>query len=436
MSYDLNAEAANARIDALDRDAVYRKIAWRTLPFLLLCYVFAYLDRINIGFAKLQMQQDIGMSDAVFGLAAGVFFVGYVMFEIPSNLLMARIGARKTLSRIMVLWGLTSAATLLVKQPTAFYVMRFLLGVFEAGFAPGIIFYCTLWFPRARMAGPLAILLLNAPICGVMGGPLSAVLMTHFDGAAGMRGWQWMFLIEGLACVVLGVIAFFTLTDFPRDARWLSRDEKALVAAEVNHGEAKHASFRSVLKDPRIFVLGFVLFGVICGLYTVSFWLPTMLKENGVTDIVHIGLLSAIPYITAIIASVAVARSSDRMLERRWHFVVPAFLAAVALTASTFLGHHLAIYVICMSVAAAMVNTSLCQFWAIPSLYLRGEAAAGGVALINTLGLVGGFTSPIVVGWARTLFGSLSAGLYVMALLLALGGAIIAIMKLPGKKAF
>ena len=230
---------------------LYRKITWRLLPFLLLCYVFAYLDRINIGFAKLQMQQDIGISDAVYGLGAGIFFLGYVMFEVPSNLLLARIGARRTISRIMVLWGLTSASMLFVQGEWSFYVLRFMLGVFEAGFAPGMIFYLTYWYSQSRMAGVMAVVMLAGPIGGIVGGPVSAWIMTAFSGAHGLDGWQWMFLLEGLPCVLIGIVAYRYLDDKPAQAKWLSAEEKALLAADLDarSGQQKHA-FRQVLRDP------------------------------------------------------------------------------------------------------------------------------------------------------------------------------------------
>lgn len=315
---------------------LYRKITWRLLPFLLLCYVFAYLDRINIGFAKLQMQQDIGISDAVYGLGAGIFFLGYVMFEVPSNLLLTRIGARRTISRIMVLWGLTSASMLFVQGEWSFYVLRFMLGVFEAGFAPGMIFYLTYWYSQSRMAGVMAVVMLAGPIGGIVGGPVSAWIMTAFSGAHGLDGWQWMFLLEGLPCVLLGVIAFRYLDDKPAEARWLSAEEKALLAADLDsRGEHKKHAFAQVLRDPAIYGMALTYFCLICGIYAVSFWLPTLLKLAGVQDTMQIGLYSAIPYMAAAVFMLGFARSSDRMRERRWHTLVPALLAGVALCIAT-----------------------------------------------------------------------------------------------------
>ncbi|SPU51031.1 transporter [Bordetella trematum] len=276
---------------------LYDKITWRLLPFLLLCYVFAYLDRVNIGFAKLQMQADIGLSDAAYGLGAGIFFLGYVLFEVPSNLLLNRIGARRTISRIMVLWGLTSAAMLFARDEYTFYALRFLLGVFEAGFAPGMIFYLTYWYSQSRMAGVMAVVMLAGPIGGMFGGPVSTWIMSAFNGDHGLAGWQWMFLLEGLPCVLLGVIAFFTMTDRPEQAKWLNAEEKALLASDLNRrGEAAAAQpFRAVLRNPTVYRLAATYFCLICGIYAVSFWLPTLLKLAGITDLRAIGWYSARP---------------------------------------------------------------------------------------------------------------------------------------------
>lgn len=409
--------------------ALYRKLNWRLLPFLLACYTFAYLDRVNIGFAKLQMQSDLGFSDAVYGLGAGIFFLGYVLFEIPSNLLLPKIGARKTISRIMVLWGVTSAAMLFVNSEPMFYTLRFLLGVFEAGFAPGMIFYLTYWYGRARMAQVMAIVMLAGPIGGMFGGPLSTWIMTSFSGAHGLDGWQWMFLIEGLPCAVLGVVALFVLDDRPADARWLSTDEKRMLAAEIDLSGTHH-SFAQVVKDPRVYLLALPYFCFICGIYAVSFWLPSIIKSAGVRDTMQIGLYSSIPYVAAACAMLLVGRRSDRCGERRLHAAVPALIGSATLALATIFSGNLALALTCMTISTAAMWTAYTVFWAMPSDYLKGDAAAGGIALINTIGLIGGFLSPTIIGWAQSVTGSLHAGLYVMVALLALGGlALIAMRK-------
>ncbi len=414
------------------RAPLYRKITWRLLPFLLLCYVFAYLDRINIGFAKLQMQQDIGISDAVYGLGAGIFFLGYVMFEVPSNLLLTRIGARRTISRIMVLWGLTSASMLFVQGEWSFYVLRFMLGVFEAGFAPGMIFYLTYWYSQSRMAGVMAVVMLAGPIGGIVGGPVSAWIMTAFSGAHGLDGWQWMFLLEGLPCVLLGVIAFRYLDDKPAEARWLSAEEKALLAADLDsRGEHKKHAFAQVLRDPAIYGMALTYFCLICGIYAVSFWLPTLLKLAGVQDTMQIGLYSAIPYMAAAVFMLGFARSSDRLRERRWHTLVPALLAGVALCIATAAPTQFALSLTAITLATGFMWAAYTVFWAIPSQYLQGEAAAGGIALINSIGLLGGFLSPSIIGWIKETTGSLSGGLYAISALLVAGALLLLVNRPP-----
>ncbi|SDV49855.1 MFS transporter [Chitinasiproducens palmae] len=418
-----------------DLAATYRKIDWRLLPFLMLCYVFAYLDRINIGFAKLQMQRDLGMTDAVYGIGAGIFFLGYMLCEIPSNLLLPKIGARRTLSRIMILWGLTSASMLFVRNEHMFYGLRFLLGVFEAGFAPGMIFYLTYWYSGAKMARVMAVVMCAGPIGGIVGGPMSTWIMTAFAGSHGLAGWQWMFLIEGLPCVVLGVLALRYLDDRPQTARWLDAQEKQVLAEVLTPPSGGHGSFRQVAKDVRVYVMAVAYFCQICGLYAVSFWLPTILKSTGVTDTISIGLYSSIPYIASIVAMVVFARSSDRRRERRWHAAWSALGAAIALAVAARAGGSLSVSLISMTIATALMWASYTVFWAMPSDYLKGEAAAGGIALINTIGLLGGFVSPTLIGWVRTATGSMEMGLMSMVGLLVLGSVLFMLNRIPRPQA-
>lgn len=410
---------------------LYKKISWRILPFLLLCYVFAYLDRVNIGFAKLQMQSDLGFSDAVYGLGAGIFFIGYALFEVPSNLLLPKVGARKTFSRILVLWGLTSTCMLFVHNEMTFYTLRFLLGVFEAGFAPGMIFYLTYWYGQDRMAGVMATVMLAAPLAGIFGGPLSAWIMTSFHGISALASWQWMFLIEGLPCVVLGVLALYVLTDRPADAKWLSHDEKQLLMQDIQVVDAQHHSFKQVIKDPRVFLLGAAYFTLICGIYTLGFWLPTIIRDAGVADVMSIGLYSAIPYVIAIIAMQLYSRRSDRHGERRWHTAIPTLIAAVTLGASTFFSTDLVLSMILITVATATAWMAYTVFWAIPSQHFTGPAAAGAIALINTIGLLGGFFGPTIIGYTKTLTNSTQAGLLVMAVLMVIGSVLLAMNRKP-----
>jgi len=411
--------------------SLYKKISWRILPFLLICYIFAYLDRVNIGFAKLQMQSDLGFSDAVYGLGAGIFFIGYALFEIPSNLLLPKIGARKTFSRILIFWGLTSACMLFVKNETTFYILRFLLGVFEAGFAPGMIFYLTYWYGQDRMARVMATVMLAAPLAGIFGGPLSGWIMSSFHATSSLAGWQWMFLIEGVPCVLLGIMALRYLPDRPSDAKWLTPEEKQLVAEDLAPVGTQHHSFKQVAKDPRVYLMAAAYFCLICGIYTLGFWLPTIIREAGVTDIMQVGLYSAIPYIVAVIAMQVFSRRSDRLNERRWHTAIPTLIGALFLAASTIFSGQLLMSMICLTIATTTVWVAYTIFWTLPSRYLRGDSAAGGIALINTIGLMGGFLSPTIIGYTKTATGSTQAGLLVMAALLLLGSLLLAANRLP-----
>ena len=412
---------------------LFGRIDRRILPFLVLCYAFASLDRTNIGFAKLQMAGAIGLGDAAYGFGAGIFFLGYVLFEMPSNFLLTRIGARKTLSRIMVLWGLTSVSMLFVRNEQSFYALRFLLGVFEAGFAPGMIFYLTCWYPRTQMARALAIVLSATPIAAILGGPLSGWVMTSLDSVYGMAGWQWMFLIEGVPSVILGVVAFFYLDDYPAHARWLSDDERRRL--DVARGEpstprgASLAEVFRVLRNPKIYALALPYFCMISGLYTVAFWLPTLLKIAGEDSTVRIGFYSAIPYLVAIPAMMALARRSDRLAERRLHCTIPLLAGAVALAVGTYAMHSFMIALVSITLATALVYAAYSVFWAIPSDYLKGPDAAIGIALVNSIGLLGGFVSPTIIGWAKAATGDIRGGLAVMVGFLIVGAISLAITR-------
>ncbi|GAA0841951.1 MFS transporter [Cupriavidus pauculus] len=417
-----------------DTAALYRKINLRLLPFLLVCYLFAYLDRVNIGFAKLQMQGDLGFSDAAYGVGAGIFFIGYVLFEIPSNLMLPRVGARKTFSRILVLWGITSASMLFVRDVPTFYAMRFLLGVFEAGFAPGMIYYLSRWYGPQRMARAIAIVFLAGPIGGIVGGPASAWLMTSLAGHGGLAGWQWMFLIEGLPCLLLGVLALKLVPDRPADADWLSADEKRRLEQDLAVPVAHKHSFGAVARDPRIYVLAFAYFCVIAAIYALSFWLPTLIKAQGVADTVQLGWYTALPYVGGAIGMVYMGRRSDRKRERRYHAAIPALAAAALLAGSTLADGHLAVTLALLTLGTASLWMTYTVFWAMPSEYLKGPAAAGGIALINTIGLSGGFWGPAIIGWAKTATGSLHPGVLIMAVMPLVAALILLANKMPTRR--
>jgi len=417
-----------------DASALYSKINWRLLPFLLVCYLFAYLDRVNVGFAKLQMQSALGLSDAAYGVGAGIFFVGYVLFELPSNLMLPRVGARKTFSRILILWGITSACMLFVRNVQMFYAMRFLLGVFEAGFAPGMIYYLSCWYGPQRMARAIAIVFLAGPIGGIVGGPVSAWLMTALDGQAGLAGWQWMFLVEGLPCILLGVLALSLVPDRPAHAAWLNDQERRLLEADLSPAAAHKHSFKAVAKDVRIYVLALAYFCIIAAIYAISFWLPTIIKAQGVHDTLRLGWYSAIPYVAAAFGMVFMGRRSDRSGERRWHCAVPALGAAVLLAASMAADGNLFVSMVLLTLATMALWMAYTVFWAMPAEYIKGPAAAGGIALINTIGLSGGFWGPAIIGWAKTATGSLHPGVLLLASLPLLAAIIVLANKLPRKR--
>jgi MFS family permease len=414
--------------------ALYSKLNWRLLPFLVACYMFAYLDRVNVGFAKIQMQSDLGFSDAAYGVGAGIFFLGYVLFEIPSNLMLPKVGARLTFSRILVLWGITSACMLFVQNVTAFYAMRFLLGVFEAGFAPGMIYYLSCWYGPARMARAIALVFVAGPLGGIVGGPTSAWLMTALSGVWGLAGWQWMFLVEGLPCVALGLLTLRVLSDRPADASWLSDDEKLLLHSETVPAQHRGHSFKDVLRSPRVYVLAIAYFCLIFPIYAISFWLPTLLKDQGVNDTIRLGWYAAIPYVAAAFGMYFAGRRSDRVGERRYHCAIPALGAATCLIAAILADGNLALTLVAMTAGTACLWMAYTVFWAIPSQLIKGSAAAGGIALINTVGLSGGFWGPAVFGWTKTWTGSMHLGLVVMACTAVVSAVLILTGKLTLEK--
>eukprot|EP00456_Euglypha_rotunda_P028002 TRINITY_DN2229_c0_g1_i22.p1 TRINITY_DN2229_c0_g1~~TRINITY_DN2229_c0_g1_i22.p1 ORF type:complete len:442 (-),score=104.50 TRINITY_DN2229_c0_g1_i22:83-1408(-) len=410
-----------------DESATYSKVAWRLLPFLFLCYVCAYLDRINVSFAKLQMSHDLGLSDAAYGFGAGIFFVGYLMFEVPSNLILLKVGARRWIARIMVTWGLISAAMMFVKGPTSFYVLRFLLGVAEAGFIPAILLYLTYWFPNHRRSKVTALFLTGIPMSGVIGGPVSGWIMNHFNGAHGMAGWQWLFLLEGLPTVLVGVIAFFFLDDKVSDAKWLNSSQRAQIQRDLaaeQQGQHLH-SIKDGLTNPRVLLLSCIYFFFTMGLYGVSFWLPSIVKASGVTDPLDIGLLSSIPYAAAAVTMILVSRSSDATGERRWHLSLAGVIGAIALCASVYFKDNTALALVALTIGTMGVMTTISQFWVLPPAILGGGAAAAGIALANSIGSISGVVSPYVIGWVQTSSGTTGAGVLGLAASMVIGSLLV-----------
>lgn len=398
-----------------------RKVTWRLIPFLLLLYIVAWLDRVNVGFAALQMNEDLRFSPAVYGLGAGLFFIGYALFEVPSNLVLARVGARRWIARIMVSWGLLSAATMFVRGPTSFYTLRFLLGVAEAGFFPGIIYYLSTWYPAAQRARAVSWFMVAIPLTIVIGGPLAGYLL-GMDGVVGLRGWQWLFLLEGLPAVFLGVVAFFYLTDRPERAHWLEPAERTwltnLIDAEQARARERHGiGLGRALLHPIVWVLGLISFAFQSGSYGLTLWIPQIIKGlAGFTDF-EVGMISAIPYFAAAVGMVAIGAHSDRTGERFAHIAGSLLVGAIGFTASAYLTSPVP-GLIALTVAAVGDLGGRGPFWALPGRFLAGNASAGGIALINTLGALGGFVGPSLVGFVKNATGSFKGGLVLLASLL------------------
>jgi len=409
--------------------SVYRKVFWRIVPFLMLCYVIAYLDRVNVGFAKLQMGQDLGFSETVFGLGAGIFFAGYFLFELPSNLLMNKIGARIWIARIMITWGLISAAFVYVSTPAGFYFMRFLLGAAEAGFYPGVILYMTYWFPAHRRARIIAVFMSAIPVAGIFGNPLSGWIMDAFQSSAGLHGWQWMFLIEAIPAVLVGAAVIFLLDNSIEKARWLSPDEKRYLQNEVDkdrqHGETGPHSVAAVFNDGRIWMMCLIYFAFVMGQYGLTFWMPTLVEATGIKGNLNIGLISAIPFVCAIIAMNICGRSADKRRERRWHLIVPALVGAVGFTVAASFADNVVVSILFLSMAAAGVLTCAPLFWSLPTAFLTGTGAAAGIAVINSVGNLAGFVSPYMIGFLKDLTQSTQIGMYVLAAMLVLGAFLV-----------
>jgi len=410
--------------------ATYAKVTARLLPFLFISYVAAYLDRVNVGFAKLQMLNDLQFSETVYGLGAGVFFIGYFLFEIPSNIIMHKVGARVWIGRIMITWAILSAAMIFVSSPTLFYVLRFFLGVAEAGFFPGIVLYLTYWFPAQRRSRMNALFMIGIPFAGVVGGPLSGWILNAMHGAQGMAGWQWLFLIEALPSLVLGVVTIFYLPDSIRAASWLSNEEKQLLEeniAKENTGKVDHA-LSGVFGNPRVWLMAAIYFCCMMGLYGISFYLPTLIKAAGVKDAMDVGLLTAIPYGCAVVAMLAIAKSADRTRERRWHFTVASALGGLGLLLATIYGDNVALAMVALCLGTAGMLATMPVFWTYPSSILGGTAAAAGIAMINSFGNLAGFVSPSIIGWMKDVTHSTNAGMYVVSGALFLG-ALLALLQ-------
>lgn len=431
------AQAAGAPDPLLE--GAYRKAIFRIIPFIFICYLFNYLDRVNVGFAKLQMLDALQLSETVYGLGAGIFFIGYVLAGVPSNLILHRIGARRWIGTLMIVWGLLSASLMFVKTAEAFYILRFFTGVAEAGFFPGMVLYFTHWFPAERRGRVMALFMSAIPVSGVLGGPLSGWMLNHFQaGQGGLAAWQWLYLLQGLPTVLLGVLVYFVLHDGVASVKWLSAAEKQAMQSALVEDEKRRSagavaveSFASVLRNRNVWILGGVYFSIQMGVYAINFWLPSIIKALGFQNPAMIGWLSAIPYLAASIFMLVVGRSADRSRERRWHLSVPMLMGFGGLLIATVFSANPLIAMLGLTIATMGALTGLPMFWPLPAAFLGSAAAAGGLALINSLGQIAGFVSPYLVGWLKDSTGSTHVALYILAAVLFCGAMVV--LRIPAK---
>lgn len=412
---------------------LFSKISWRILPFLIVCYMIAFLDRINIGYAQLQMKLTLTFSDATYGFGAGIFFIGYFLFEVPSNLLLERIGVRKTLLRIMFTWGIVACAMAFVQTPLQFYIARFLLGALEAGFFPGIILYLTYWYPSARRGQIIAIFMTATAVASVIAGPLSGATMKYFNDIEGWHGWQWLFISQGLPASILGIAAYFYLQDKPEDAKWLSTEEKKALRFQLDHDHrdvesAHHAGFFQMLKDPKVYGLAFTYFLLLGATYTMVFWIPTLIKSWGVADLLQIGLLATLPQIAGIIGTVLTGRHSDKTRERRWHYAACVALGSVGLLAMTFSHGNLVASVLGLTLAGLGFISATPLFFTTITEYLSKASAAGGIALISSLGNLGPAVAPSLTGYITATTGNSLYSTYLVVGCYLLSGLLLLII--------
>jgi len=423
-------DAVHAGDDQFERQVI-RKVGRRLIPVMGLLYFVNYLDRVNVGFAALTMNKDLGLTATMFGLGAGMFFIGYFLFEVPSNLALHRFGARLWITRIVVTWGIVAAAMTFIQGPTSFYGLRLLLGVAEAGFFPGMILYLTYWVPRRDRGRMTSLFYAALPLSTVLGAPLSTLLISHGDGLFGLQGWRFMYLVEGLAAVLLGFVAYRFLTDRPETARWLSPQERRWLTETIAREDAEatggqpHRVLRTLV-NPRVLALAFVYFGVVFGLYSVGFFLPQMIQgfqqQFGRTySVLQVGLIIAVPYALATIAMLLWSRHSDRTGERVWHVALPAFVGAAAVAASLHFGSPF-LTMAGIAVATVGIFSAVPTFWQLPSTFLTGAAAAAGIGLINSIGNLSGFAGPYLTGWLKDLTGSFQTGMFVVAGFMTLAG--------------
>jgi MFS family permease len=407
-------------------ERTYRKVDVRIVPFLFLCYILAYLDRVNVGFAKLQMLKDLSLSDAAFATGAGIFFIGYFFFEVPSNVLLKKYGARMWIARIMISWGVISACMIFVKGQWSFYAMRFLLGLAEAGFFPGVIFYLTLWYPSKIRSTRTAWFVAAIAVSGVVGNPVSGWIMDTLSGAMNLAGWQWLFLAEGIPSIVVGIWVIFYLESSIEEAKWLISEEKLLLARNLE-AEDQHKTehkLRDAFISGKVWALCAIYFTLMIGLYGITFWLPTIVKEFGLKGYLRVGLITAIPYGVAVSGMIFLSNHSDKTGERRLHYVGNVVAGAMGLVLSGVFASNPVLAIIFLSVGTLGVIGSMPLFWPLPSAFLAGTAAAAGIGIVNSVGNLGGYFGPNIPIWARHFSSDPSAALYITAAILMVGAVL------------
>jgi MFS family permease len=408
-------------------DSIHRTVTWRLMPLLLVCYLFAHLDRINIGFAKTQMSQDLHLSDTVYGLGAGLFFIAYALFGVPSNLMLERLGPRRWIASLMVVWGTLSSAMLLIDNSSAFYLLRFALGAAEAGFFPGILVYLNRWYPAGRRAQVTALFAIAVPLAGVIGGPLSGAILTFLHDSAGLRGWQWMFLLEGAPVVLLGLVVLAALPERFEQVPWLDARQKAALRAQFGQEEQRKSvtSLGGIVTSPAIWLLVAVYCAVMLAVNTLAFWMPSLIHGAGIGSDASVGLLSALPYLAGCVFMLACGRSSDRHRERRWHLCIPLLMAATGIAVAGIAPQQPWPVLAGLVLAGMGASAALPMFWQLPPAFLNDRTQAAGIALISSLGSVASFAAPYFIGWVRDTTQSASLALFALAVFITLGGLLV-----------
>ena len=427
---DRHLETASNRLES----AVVSRLMWRLMPFLFLLYIVAYLDRINVSFAFLQMRGELGLSDRAYGRAAGMFFAGYFFFQLPSNLVLEKFGVRKWISGLMIVWGVISCLMIFIRGPISFYGMRFLLGAAEAGFFPGMILYMKRWFPANARARAVAWFMTANPLAGIVGSPISGALLGL--SGKGLSGWQWMFLMEGVPAILLGASVFWALSDSPREASWLKGEEREwllerLALEQQAESALKKENLWQVLISPRIWMLSMVYFGVSTTMYGLTLWLPSVIQSLSKLSYFVTGIVSALPFVVTAVVMVVVGMLSDRSGERRWHTAIPAFAGAAAVAGAAY-GSSAVVVVACIALGMAFAEAMVGPFWAMATSRMAGLSAAAGIAVINSLANLGGYFGPDIIGFFRKLNGGFRGGLLAIGATLALSGTIALIVGRPG----